>query len=257
MSEADRISKNSIRTIVSDFHLDNNHAVDIRKFLDTNNIRFRECDLGQDKNNQPIIGACKSQGLKKLIVINSAVIMYEPRRRFTIAHEIGHLYLHQQNFCCTATDFELWRDKRNKEVEANQFAADFLLPQDVIESELNKGDLSFKSIDEISNRYLVSLTATALRLLKESKDNVIIVLHDGKKVEWAAKSNDCSMELSSIVITPDGVFEKLGTAKNTLKKEVSVSTWFSEVSGYWKCWEESRYFSESKKCFTILNLYEE
>ena len=59
----------------------------------------------------------------------------EKRRRFTIAHELGHLFLHMGYL----TNSELWKRQdenrynrlgsSEKEYQANEFAAAFLMPQ--------------------------------------------------------------------------------------------------------------------------------
>jgi len=60
----------------------------------------------------------------------------ERRRRFTIAHELGHLFLHMGYM----TNPKLWEEQRDnvyhrigsseKEYQANEFAAAFLMPRD-------------------------------------------------------------------------------------------------------------------------------
>lgn len=60
----------------------------------------------------------------------------EKRRRFTIAHELGHLFLHMGYL----TNDELWKHQNEnvyhrlgsseKEYQANEFAAAFLMPKD-------------------------------------------------------------------------------------------------------------------------------
>ena len=56
------------------------------------------------------------------------------RRRFTVAHEIGHWVLHAEvgRVYCRSSDLELAPDDRDHEVEreANRFAAELLMPED-------------------------------------------------------------------------------------------------------------------------------
>ncbi|MDX6548605.1 MAG: hypothetical protein QOG33_2155 [Gaiellales bacterium] len=56
-----------------------------------------------------------------------------PRRRFTIAHEVGHWVLHAEvgRVYCRSTDLELPPDDRDHEIEreANRFAAELLMPE--------------------------------------------------------------------------------------------------------------------------------
>ncbi len=75
---------------------------------------------------------CLENGQKK-IYINSA--MNEGRRNFTIAHELGHYFLsHTLNEYChiyRKLNYDT-HDKDPQEVEANFFAACFLMPYDLV-----------------------------------------------------------------------------------------------------------------------------
>lgn len=58
-----------------------------------------------------------------------------PRRRFTAAHELGHFVLHRSNmgrFIADATIAEADGDLPAMEAEANRFAAELLMPVEVI-----------------------------------------------------------------------------------------------------------------------------
>lgn len=91
------------------------------------------------------------------------------RQRFTIAHELGHFFLHP-----TQDAFVDYRDNlkgviRNaKEREANMFAAAFLMPKSLIISDVNK--LSKKGIfeseiKELASKYNVSKESMSYRIL--------------------------------------------------------------------------------------------
>lgn len=77
------------------------------------------------------------------IYVNAVEARRSPgRRRFTIAHELGHWHLHRDGDQTTRTRFcrpadigegarELWKAQRI-EAEANRFAAALLMPTDVV-----------------------------------------------------------------------------------------------------------------------------
>ncbi len=67
------------------------------------------------------------------------------RKRFTLAHELGHLVLHSEWF----TD--------EPEDEADQFAAEFLMPGDVIRPELR--NLSLGKLHALKRYWMVSMQA--------------------------------------------------------------------------------------------------
>src|SRR6188474_1010378 len=72
---------------------------------------------------------------KWLIVVNT--LHSETRRRFTVAHEIGHLLLHQYTAPHADRRMKL-RDARSsegsalEEIEANQFASELLMPSELV-----------------------------------------------------------------------------------------------------------------------------
>lgn len=93
------------------------------------------------------------------------------RQRFTIAHEIGHHMLHStdtlhyDNIPLDVPPVVLYRSNNNSnynEVEANAFAAELLMPDDVIEKVIQLG---VEVIDELANIFKVSPDAMRYRLI--------------------------------------------------------------------------------------------
>lgn len=87
-----------------------------------------------------------------------------PRQRFTLAHEIGHAYLHKENAGAgTIVDFraELDAPSSPKEVEANQFAAALLMPLDVFVRRwlALKGD-----VEQLAKAFVASRQAVQIRV---------------------------------------------------------------------------------------------
>lgn len=65
----------------------------------------------------------------------------EQRRRFTIAHEIAHFILHAPMIGDGIFDDALYRSNKSHyiEAEANQMAADILMPLSLIKMKINEG----------------------------------------------------------------------------------------------------------------------
>lgn len=61
-----------------------------------------------------------------------------PRRRFTAAHELGHAVLHRDRMGCFRADVQILEgsDETTEEIEreANQFAAELLMPADLLQA---------------------------------------------------------------------------------------------------------------------------
>ncbi|MCI9162180.1 MAG: ImmA/IrrE family metallo-endopeptidase [Lachnospiraceae bacterium] len=94
----------------------------------------------------------------------------ERRRRFTIAHELGHLFLHMGYM----TNQELWERQdesryhrsgnSEKEYQANEFAAAFLMPRDEYWKALNRNTVGDKvDTSKIAEYFNVSVEAASNR----------------------------------------------------------------------------------------------
>jgi len=74
------------------------------------------------------------------------------RIRLTLAHELGHICLHSSDL------------GGDPEAEANAFAAEFLMPEEVIRSELH--DLSFGKLHSLKRHWQVSMQALIERAFR-------------------------------------------------------------------------------------------
>lgn len=99
------------------------------------------------------------------------------RQRFTVAHELGHLKLHDPKKLFLDRSVQVhMRDERSglgtekEEIEANAFAAELLMPRDLIYRELGKivstddprADISV--VENLARVFKVSTQAMAFRL---------------------------------------------------------------------------------------------
>lgn len=100
------------------------------------------------------------------IYVNAAEARRSPgRARFTVAHELGHWYLHAQKtggegferFC---RDSDL-RSERHQEGEANRFAAGLLMPEELLSEHAAATNVNLALL---AKRFDVSVPAMRLRL---------------------------------------------------------------------------------------------
>lgn len=92
------------------------------------------------------------------------------RRRFTIAHELGHWLLHAQRGkkksferFCRAPDLDPAADPAKQEREANDFAAELLMPEEVISTVAPECGFN---LGLLAAQFDVSVPALELRLAK-------------------------------------------------------------------------------------------
>lgn len=105
---------------------------------------------------------------KALIGVNSNEVPV--RQRFTIAHELGHFFLHQQK-----DTFVDYRDNKKdvmrtpREKEANMFAAALLMPKEPLIKELKnvaKNGFSEEELKLLAEKFDVSLDSMKIRLMQ-------------------------------------------------------------------------------------------
>jgi Zn-dependent peptidase ImmA (M78 family) len=117
-----------------------------------------------------ISGMCIRDGSNKVIGINSTSTY--GRQRFTLAHELCHLFFHD-NFKSMVCSKDLESHKDPEEQEADLFASFFLAPyeslQDFIKNKLGreKHRLEINDVVRIEQHYGLSRQATLWRLVSD------------------------------------------------------------------------------------------
>ena len=114
------------------------------------------------------------------IVIGVNSLNHVNRQRFTIAHECGHLLLHKGKRAYVDRSFRI--DRRDgvssqatdpDEIEANRFAAELLMPYDMIMDDIIRYQPDLEDEDELkglADRYAVSLQALTFRIRGVAED---------------------------------------------------------------------------------------
>ena len=118
-----------------------------------------------------VSGALVMKDGKPIVLANSSHVPV--RRRFTIAHELGHLAMHvDPQDWKRATRVVLFRDARasqgvvRREIQANAFAAGLLMPQTEVRRRVVQplGHMDVDDIQELADQFQVSTEAMTVRL---------------------------------------------------------------------------------------------
>lgn len=180
---------------------------------------------------------------KSIIKLNSEIQFLE-RKRFVVAHEIGHLILHKNmqlpddtfaNFNIIA-GMEKALKTGTQELEANEFASELLMPEKLFLSEAKGKKFSPLLIKQLSERFKTSLTATIFRYMQLEHHPICLVFTENGRVRYWKKSEDLKVWLGDYTklappsdsvaaeyIQKDYAFVyKLEEKAQTIKK----STWF-------------------------------
>ncbi|MDR2407679.1 MAG: ImmA/IrrE family metallo-endopeptidase [Bacteroidales bacterium] len=107
-----------------------------------------------------------------VILINKDHALH--RQRFSIAHELGHFQLHHLMGIIHVDKKSYYRDSKSAEglddieIAANKFAAELLMPEAMIRSELEKHDdfidMDEDMVAEMAKKFNVSTTAMGFRI---------------------------------------------------------------------------------------------
>lgn len=171
---ATKIARNAATDLLEKTSRKKCSEVEVEKIASALGIDIIEGEF-RAEDGKKISGLIKMSGKNGRPVI--AINAKEPtqRKRFTIAHEIGHFILHRNEQMHIDQDFEFaaFRDSSSskatslKEIQANQFAAELLMPSDEVQ-EIIKSNFPQKKIteiiDEISNTYNVSALAATIKI---------------------------------------------------------------------------------------------
>jgi Zn-dependent peptidase ImmA (M78 family) len=142
----------------------NNAPVEPKKCAEHFGIDVKAVDLDKE-----VSGLFVLKGESPYIMYNKNET--SQRKRFTIAHELGHFILHKNtSLFIDKSDRVLYRNSSSttgevlKEREANAFAACLLMPKKLIESEINNVPLGEDVVDYLSQKFKVSQLAMSFRL---------------------------------------------------------------------------------------------
>jgi Zn-dependent peptidase ImmA (M78 family) len=178
-----------------------------------------------------------------VIKVNSE-IKYEARKRFTIAYEIGHLLMHKDiepHFENTntlnwfnATEKQL--KKGIQELEANEFAAELLMPEKPFVHEVKNFPFSPDLLKHLADRFQTSITSTVFRYLNFPLQPICVFFISNGRVKYWKKSSDLKVFCKNVTkLSPpsDSVAQEYINANYEFiysgkekTQEISKSTWF-------------------------------
>lgn len=137
--------------------------VSLDKILEGENIKYLEKDLSVFGLNDVDALIYKDKETN-ILAVNSKTHLYYEKKRFSIAHELGHLFLHFTN---DQKHYIAFRNSqrtegKQQEIEANIFAANLLMPDEMVEQEYFELELPFLST--LAKKFQVSKAAMKIKL---------------------------------------------------------------------------------------------
>lgn len=143
-------------------------------------------------------------GNNKVVIKVNSNIQFVERKRFVTAHEIGHLIMHKNmillddvfsNFNIIAGMEHSLKNGR-QELEANEFACELLMPENLFLEEATGKKFSPLLIKQLADRFNTSLTATVFRYLHfEQLHPICLIFIENGIVRYWKKSTDLNVWL--------------------------------------------------------------
>ena len=187
------------------------------------------------------------------------------RRRFTIAHELGHFILHrgqQQSFNCDKESVYSGIDTiRVIEREADDFASNLLMPGDLLRDWISNQRIDLHVLSAIAKRFQVSFEALCIRFIKFTTQRAILVYWDNGFVKYEWRSSSAIKTRARIRRNADPQEPLPGTLAADASvdqewdgTEMSAAIWCPEEAQHMKLREFKHSFGARDRVLTLLLL---
>lgn len=204
------------------------------------------------------------------IMLNKS-IKSETRKRFTLAHEIGHAEIPTHTrmlYQCSKRDIDFSFKQREQEKEANAFAASLLMPEDFITETINNNALSLDSIKKIAKQCQTSFISSAIKYIKYCPEPALIILSEENKVKFYCLTEELHAK-KIFYLAPDNPLikgsvahnfynkQRIITAQQEEKRKISLNVWFhgQDYSKY-DCFEHAISFPNLNRTLSLIWLEE-
>lgn len=155
--------------------------------IDLDAIAFH---VGARVRYRPLEG-CEARiiGAGEQAIITVKADSHPRRKRFSIAHELGHWHHHRgQCLVCRAEETRPGGALSPERV-ADGYAADLLMPAYLFKSLARQhARLTFKAVNDLAEAFKTSLTATAIRLVESDHTPALLVCHGLNGRKWFARA---------------------------------------------------------------------
>jgi hypothetical protein len=216
-----------------------------------------ECILYADIEAEAllIIGEKRS---RPLIAIK-ANQQYETRVKFSLAHELGHFIIpeHQASkYLCSLDDLNDYHEK-SAEIEANQFAAELLIPSHWLTKEIRHHDVTLNMLKGFADECETSLSSTAIKVAGLCADRIAVVFAKNGQIVWQKKSESFDLYLAPGNLKSFSIASRLyqESAINTEGSGlVPLDAWSYDDRQYNELYEESLYMPILNSTLTVLRI---
>ena len=197
-------------------------------------------------------------GRKKAVITINSEIEFEGRKRFALAHEIGHLVMHRNYFIAhndSARTLQYFK-AGNQESEANDFASELLMPEKLFVEACNGMKFSPDLLRSLAHKFQSSITSVAYKYFNLGPHPICLAYSVDNVVHYRKWPDNYPHYLTDRTRLPppyDSVAAKYFDKgkiyfKAQSKQQIWKSTWFEL-----KHWENDQDFNFYEYCVITPN----
>jgi Zn-dependent peptidase ImmA (M78 family) len=188
------------------------------------------------------------------IVVNKEHL--EERQRFTICHELGHIYLDLPNEHAGKGDLQRYTKRPTSEVLCDVFASEILLPSDQFKPLVNGAEMGFDAVIALGKTFKASLTATGSRFAALNDTPCTFILSEHGIVRYATRSPSLK-EMRGWVqigyrVPPSSLAAQGAQLIHDGPCTVDPTEWFEDWTRGGTLYEESWYLPEWDRMLSLL-----
>jgi Zn-dependent peptidase ImmA (M78 family) len=154
------------------------------------------------------------------------------RKRFAIAHELGHWELDgclSQLSACTADDIS-GNGTIAPEIVANAFAGELLMPTRLMAPRCSEATPDLELVCRLAQEFCTTVTATVQRFIEESSETCVAVFSQDRKVKWwrAREGSRVWIERGQAI---DNRSSAWAPSSGEVMEPVETEAWFPDWEG--------------------------
>jgi Zn-dependent peptidase ImmA (M78 family) len=177
---------------------------------------------------------CEAQiiGYRERAVVYVNLDTPSHRKRFSTGHELGHWHHHRgQSFFCRSSDIGRPIDEKSKDVErqADAYSGDLILPPFMVGPRLETmGEISLDGIADLASKFKASVTATAIRTMRMTRQPLILIAHNllGRNWQWPSISAGRMRARDDVDSRSSAFISMAGGTKATSARKEPANYWF-------------------------------
>lgn len=244
------------KEILSSYGIENPTDVAIEDLITFHN------GIVQEKTLNNCDGRMVMKHGRSIVTLNSQ-IEFQQKKRFVLAHELGHILLHGDADATFSDDYSTLEAYKHgpQEAEANNFAAELLMPSKLFTQACHKKIFSPALLRELADKFNTTITSAVYRFIDYGNHPICAFYSKDGKVQYSKKTRNFWVTIpdrNKLSVPSDSVANEYYTAGRIYRKEdaaqpITKSTWF-ELSKYDKDSPMFEYCIVTPKYNTVLSV---